>query len=124
MEYFRRMHMYRKAPIQKCKDMTAMMPIKVRWVDANEQDELNPKYRSRLVAKDFKRHIDPDLYAATPPIEMLRWIITGWSGKSRARKILITDLARAYFNAPSLPPTFVDICDEDFEEGDEGMCGS
>ena len=36
---------------------------------------------------------------------------------------MINDVARAYFNAPSLSPTFVDICDEDFEEGDEGMCG-
>ena len=36
---------------------------------------------------------------------------------------MINDVARAYFNAPSLSPTFVDICEEDFEEGDEGMCG-
>ena len=32
------------------------------------------------------------------------------------------DVARAYFNAPSLTPVFVEICDEDREEGDEGMC--
>ena len=30
MEYFRRMQVYRKAPIQKCKDATGKMPIKVR----------------------------------------------------------------------------------------------
>ena len=48
---------------------------------------------------------------------------TGLSKKGRTRKIMINDAARAYFNAPSLSPTFVDICDEDFEEGDEGMCG-
>ena len=91
------------------------------------KDELNPKYRSRPAAKDFKRRSDPDLYTATPPIEMLRWIIstaaTGWSRKSRAREIMSNDSARACFNAPSLSPTFVDICGEDLEEGDEGMCG-
>ena len=78
------------------------------------------------MAKDLQKQSDPELYTATPPIEMLRWIIsvaaTGWSSKSRARKTMINDVARAYFNAPSLSPTFVDICDEDFEEGDEGMC--
>ena len=98
MEYFRPVQVYRKAPIQKYKDVIGKMPIKVRGVDANKQDELNPKYRSRLAAKDFKRHSDPELYTATPPIEMLRWIIsvaaTGWSRKSRARKIMINDVAR------------------------------
>ena len=66
MEYFRHMKVCRQAPIQKCKDAIGKMPIKVRWVDANKQDELNPKYRSRLVAKDFKRRSNPDLYNARP----------------------------------------------------------
>ena len=127
MDYFRQMKVYRKVPRQKCKDMTGKMPIKVRWIDTNKQDELNPKYRSRLVAKQFKRYQDPELYTATPPIEMLRSIIsigaTGSSRKGRRRKIMVNDVARAYFNAPSLEPTFVEICDEDFEPGDEDMCG-
>jgi hypothetical protein len=55
MDYFRRMKVYQKVPIQKCKDLTGKMPIKVRWIDTNKQDEANPKCRSRLVAKDFKR---------------------------------------------------------------------
>ena len=53
MEYFRRMQVYRKVPIQRCKDETGKLPIKVRRVDTNKQDESDPKYRSRLVAKDF-----------------------------------------------------------------------
>ena len=77
-------------------------------MDTNKQDESNPKYRSRLVAKDFKKHSDPELYTATPPIEMLRWVIsvaaTGLSKEGRTRKIMINDVARAYFNAPSLSP--------------------
>lgn len=36
---------------------------------------------------------------------------------------MVNNVARAYFNAPSLTPTFVDICDEEREPGDEGMCG-
>ena len=127
MEYFRKMRVYRKVPIQKCKDVTGKPPIKVRWVDTNKQDESNPKYRSRLVAKDFKRYNDPELYAATPPIEMLRYIVsraaTGWSRTGRRRKIMVNDVARAYFNAPNLTPVFVELCDEDKQPGDEGMCG-
>ncbi len=36
---------------------------------------------------------------------------------------MLNDVARAYFNAPNLTPTLVELCDEDREPGDEGMCG-
>ena len=36
---------------------------------------------------------------------------------------MANDVARAYFNAPNLKPTFVNICDEDWEPGDKDMCG-
>jgi hypothetical protein len=127
MEYFKRMKVYSKVPVQKCKDLTGKMPIKVRWRDTNKQDEANPKYRSRLVAKDFKKYEDPELYAATPPIEMLRFLVsaaaTGWSRHGNRRKIMVNDVARAYFHAPNMQPVFVEICEEDREPGDEGMCG-
>ena len=35
MGYFRRMQVYRKVPIQRCKDETGKLPIKVRRVDTN-----------------------------------------------------------------------------------------
>ena len=79
------------------------------------------------MAKDFKRCNDPDLYSATPPIEMLRMIVsiaaTGLSKNGTKRKIMVNDVARAYFNAPNLTPVYVEICDEDREAGDEEMCG-
>ena len=127
MAYFRKMKVYKKVPIQRCKDVTGKMPIKVKWVDTNKQDETNPRYRSRLVAKGFKRYNDPDLYTGTPPIEVLRFLVslaaTGWSRKQRRRKLMVNDVARAYFNAPNLVPTFVEICEEDQEPGDEDICG-
>ena len=43
MGYVRRMQVYRKVPIQRCKDETGKLPINVRWVDTNKQDESNPK---------------------------------------------------------------------------------
>lgn len=36
---------------------------------------------------------------------------------------MVNDVARAYFNAPSLTPTFVETREEDFEPGDEGKSG-
>eukprot|EP00973_Karenia_brevis_P087521 12136155-Karenia_brevis.AAC.1 len=40
-----------------------------------------------------------------------------------ARKIMVNDVSRAYFNAKSDTPTFVKLCEEDTEKGDEHMCG-
>ena len=61
MRYFKRMQVYRKVSIRKCWQMTGKAPIGVRWVEVNKQDNINPKYRSRLVAKDFKTSNDPEL---------------------------------------------------------------
>ena len=42
----------------------------------NNGDGMEPNYRSRLVAKEFKRYNNPDLYTGTPPIEMLRFLVS------------------------------------------------
>eukprot|EP00973_Karenia_brevis_P058584 8160027-Karenia_brevis.AAC.1 len=76
MEYFRRMKVYKKVSLSKCWATTGKKPIAVRWIDVNKQDEVNPKYRSRLVAKQFKTYNDPDLFAATPPLEAMKIIIS------------------------------------------------
>ena len=47
-----------------------------KGIHINRGDEHQPKYRSRLVAKEFKTDINPELYAATPPSECLRLMIS------------------------------------------------
>jgi len=127
MEYFNKMGVYKKVCKSRCFEETGKGPIGVRWIDVNKQDEDKPMYRSRLVAKDFNNYKDPDLYTATPPLELLRMIISmaasRKSKKGKPWKIMVNDVSRAYFYADSLKPTFVDICDEDFQEGDEDKCG-
>ena len=51
--------------------------IKVRWIDANKGDDINPNMRSRLVAKEFNfaDKDRTDLFAATPPLEVLKSIL-------------------------------------------------
>lgn len=45
---------WRKRPRSDAFQETGPPPITVRWVDVNKVDELNPKYRSRLVARQPK----------------------------------------------------------------------
>ena len=51
IESFRRMNVYTKVQIEECKRIIGKAPIGVRWVEVNKDDELNPKYGSRLVSK-------------------------------------------------------------------------
>eukprot|EP00973_Karenia_brevis_P095138 12425852-Karenia_brevis.AAC.1 len=125
MRYFKKMGVYKKVPLSKCYELTGKGPIDVRWIDTNKQDSKNPLYRSRLVAKQFKTGNDPDLFAATPPLEAMKIIIStaATKGEGETRKIMVNDVSRAYFYARSESPTFVKICDEDWEDGDEHKCG-
>jgi len=76
IEYIKKLGVYRKVPISKCLQQTGKKPIQVRWIDVNKGDEKNPVYRSRLVAKDFKTSINLEWYAATPPLETLRTLVS------------------------------------------------
>ena len=61
--------------------------IDLRWIDINKGDYDSPNYRSQLVGLEFNTHKDDSLYGATPPLEVLRLIIShaatirrgGWS---------------------------------------------
>ena len=69
MKEFRTHGVYVKVPIEECIRRTGKKPVGSRWVDINKGDEENPEYRSRLVANEIKRDSCKDLFAATPPLE-------------------------------------------------------
>ena len=69
-------HVYEKVDIQECWDNTGKEPIGTRWVDVNKGDDVNPEYRSRLVAQEIKTDKRGDLFAATPPLEAKKLLIS------------------------------------------------
>ena len=72
MDLFREKRVYTKVPITEAWEQTGKAPIPVKWIDTNKGDIANPEVRSRLVAKEFNKYKDNELYAATPPLEALR----------------------------------------------------
>jgi hypothetical protein len=48
-------NVYVKVPIEECWANTGKEPIGTRWVDVNKGDDVNPEYRSRLVAQEIKK---------------------------------------------------------------------
>ena len=121
IEYFRTMGVYEKVDVKRCWEETGKAPIAHRWIDINKGDSANPVYRSRLVAKEFKTDDRPDLYAATPPSECLRLMLSQLAS-DRRRKLMYADVSRAYFYAKAIRPVFVKIPPEDMQQGDENKC--
>ena len=120
--YFREREVYEKVSLNECWRTTGSAPIGVKWVDVNKGDSQHPNYRSRLVAMEFKRDERPEWYAATPPSECLKILLSLMAG-SRKRKLLYADVSRAYFYARAARPVYVKLPEEDREPGDDNMCG-
>ena len=92
--------------------------IGTRWVDVNKGDAEAPDCRSRLVGREFNVGRDDNLYAATPPLEALRFVISHaatWArGRSRGRRsIMINDVRRAYFYAQIQRDVYIEVPPED-----------
>ena len=122
--YFREMGVYEKVDLAEAWQATGKGPIAVRWVDINKGDSEHPNYRSRLVAKEFNTGVCPELYAATPPSECLRLMLSQVaSGQSQDIGLMYADVSRAYFYAKAVRPMYVKLPDEDLEPGDENRCG-
>ena len=80
---------YIKVPVSERWEVTGKGPVKTRWIDINKGDKLHPEYRSRFVAKDFNDSKRDDLFAATPPLEAVKLLLSlymtegiGWSRSS------------------------------------------
>ena len=68
MEEIKKHSVYDKVDEEEFWRISGKKPIGTRWIDINKGDEVNPEYRSRLVAQEIKMDKREDLFAATPPI--------------------------------------------------------
>lgn len=101
MTFFRKMVVYTRVPraMQKAKGGKV---IGVRWVDVNKGDYEKPDYRSRLVGQEFNTGKNDELYASTPPLEALRYVVSSaatWTTDGEQRHVMVNDVRRAYFYA-------------------------
>ena len=107
--------------------------VSTRWVDINKKDERQPKYRSRLVARELKKTFrsgvssDPhtpswqDFYASMPPISALRTLfalattrrVPGLDGRMqelpRNQCLIFLDIKKAHFWADARRRILVEL---------------
>ena len=121
MSYFHKLGVYEIVPRSQQR-ITGGKVVSTRWIDVNKGDSLNPNYRSRLVGREFNVERDDSLYAATPPLEALRLILSNaatWTnGHSKGRRqVMINDVRRAYFYAKVSRDIYIEVPTEDPDAG-------
>ena len=121
MKFFKDMGVYTKV-VREPK----MNVISTKWLDVNKGDKKNMNIRARLVGREIAFSKRTDLFAATPPLESLRMILSICAAKQSSKDpaenfiIMSNDVSRAYFYAPTTRPIYISIPDEDWKPGDEG----
>jgi len=83
---------------RECWNKTGKGPISGRWVDHNKGDTEKPNIRSRYVAQEVARWKDATMFAATPPLEAIRALLSNIARK-KGRKLLLIDVRKAYLHA-------------------------
>ena len=76
VEYIRRHKMYTRVTREVCPRETGRAPIKTGWAETDKGQPGEPRVRARWVAKEYKTHARPELYASTPPSEVLKVVLS------------------------------------------------
>ena len=76
LEFVDRRPVYVEVPVQESYDDTRRGPIDTKSVDIDKGGPGNHKYSSRWIAKDFNNYQSDDFYAATPPYEAIKLLIS------------------------------------------------
>ena len=116
LEYFDKMGVFELWDRREAVAKFDTWPISVKWVDVEKSSGI---HRSRLVARELKTHEDSELYAATPPIEVIKMQIAEaahrtanlprGSDPSDDWVLVHADVHRAYFYAPVQRDILVDL---------------
>ena len=90
--------------------------VSVRWVDTNKGSAEAPEIRCRLVARDFRCNDKDreDLFAATPPWELKRLLMSHAADRSggRLRKMLLIDVKKAHLYPDCKEDVYIELPEE------------
>ena len=75
MEHIRRHKMYTRVARETCLRETGRAPINTGWAEKDKGQPGKPNARARWVAKEYKTHARPELYAS-PPLEALKVVLS------------------------------------------------
>ena len=99
LAYADKYNVWTEVPTQEAWDRTGAGPIGTRWIDINKGDESNTNYRSRFVVQEIRTGIQDALFAATPPLESIRFLLSVQRSSRKKLKVMFIDIKRAHWCA-------------------------
>ena len=121
LEYINKKNVWKKIP-RHVAMQSQWKVISTRWVDINKGDDERPVHRSRLVGKEFNNSEMDGLFAGTPPLEALRFIVhraATVTQKSVGDNVIrISGVARALFEAKAQRNVCVELPPEALARGE------
>ena len=127
IQYMMKKGVWKEVDIQECWDRTGKAPVTVKWVDTDKGQDGEEAIRSRLVARDFRAKGEKDredLFAATPPLELLRLLISKTATRVKEKgvqKMVFIDVKKAHLNPKCEQDVYFWIPDE--ANPTAGKCG-
>ena len=121
------MGVWKEASVAECWEKTGRDPVTVKWVDTDKGEGDEVRVRSRLVARDFRvkgERDREDLFAATPPLELLRMLISKTATVTKGggwRKLFFVDVKKAHLNPKCEQDVYFWLPDEANPQA--GKCG-
>jgi hypothetical protein len=120
VDFMKEKKIWREVPVEEAWKVTGKAPVSVKWVDTMKSGGL---VRCRLVARDFRMKGDKDredLFAATPPLELLKALIAK-AAMDRRRKVLVIDVKKAHLNPICQQDVYIELPAE--AGAGPGVCG-
>ena len=108
---------WERAPVTDCWRETVKAPIGSKWVDVNKGGATKPLIRSRFVVKEIATYKSDDFFAATPPLESLRLLLSLAASDTQDIKIEVLDARKAHLHAFADRTVFTHLPPEEAAQG-------
>ena len=108
MKLYEKFQAFEEVTDETCVWRTGRKPISCRWRDINKCDSERVEVRSRLVAREIKQKGTDSYFAGTPPLALVRYVISRAATLSKAgerRQLMALDAKPAFLDADALTET-------------------
>ena len=119
LDWLRKEKVYERIPMREVEGPL----LKLKWVNVNKGDTVNPKIRCRLVAKEVKKAKPlesqlggADTFSSTPPVEAIYSLMSIFMTDfedGKTRRLATWDISRAHFMGTAARQLFLQLPEED-----------
>ena len=110
MAWYEKFKAHEDVTDKTCVSKTGRKAISCRWRDINKGDTVRVEKRNRLVAREIKQKGTDSYFAGTPPLALVRYVISRAATLSKTgkrRQLMVLDAKRAFLHADALTETYV-----------------